>query len=93
MLQDGQRPIIAFTVLAKGCGPKAKDQEMGTALFIKTTREGKTIFRGPFKSKRLSICCKPTTSVGGEAGKPFSMTASLANMKMYRSSDKSFPSQ
>ena len=34
VLPDGQPPTVAFTVLAKLCGPKANEtEEMGNALF------------------------------------------------------------
>ena len=35
VLPDGQRPTVAFTVLAQLCGPKANETEMEVALFTK----------------------------------------------------------
>ena len=35
VLPDGLPPTVAFTVLAQLCGPKAKETEMGAALFTK----------------------------------------------------------
>ena len=33
VLPDGQPPTVAYNVLAKLCGPKANESEMGAALF------------------------------------------------------------
>ena len=35
VLPDGQRPTVAFTVLAQLCGPKANETEKGSTLFTK----------------------------------------------------------
>ena len=35
VLPDGQSTTVAFTVLARLCGPKANETEMGVALFTK----------------------------------------------------------
>ena len=37
-------PAVAFTVLAQLYGPKAKETEMGAALFTKMAREGTCTF-------------------------------------------------
>ena len=42
VLSEGQPPTVAFTVLARLCGPKASETEMGTALFTKNV-EGRTL--------------------------------------------------
>ena len=40
VLPDGQPPTVAFTVLAKLCGPKANETEMGATLSTEMVREG-----------------------------------------------------
>ena len=35
VLQDGQPPTVAFTVLASLCGPKANETETGVPTFTK----------------------------------------------------------
>ena len=40
VLPHGQPPTVAFTVVAQLCGPKAKETEMGAALFTEMAKEG-----------------------------------------------------